>query len=158
MKVKLLLLGILLATLSCEKSTDDPVSDTEQEKMKSEVKGLVNSIFKGCEQADFELVTESCYDSPDFVYLFNGKTLTYQEFTDALKAIYEKMTNQVVTIKDEKYAVLDNSTILYTTNCTFLENFKDGHTFLADPMAMLFIFKKIDGRWRWIYGVESYGQ
>jgi len=158
MKMKLFLLALTLATFSCEKTTDEPISDTEQEKMKGEVQIVVNNLFKGCEEANFEMVIESCYDSPDFVYLFNGKTLTYKEFTESLKAVYEKMVNQEVTIIDEKFAVLDNVTILYTTNCTFLENYKDGHTFLADPMAMLFIFKKIDGRWRWIYGVESYGQ
>ena len=35
-------------------------------------------------------------------------------------------------------------------------NFKDGHSTLADPEAMLFMFKKINNRWRVIYAVDSY--
>jgi hypothetical protein len=35
-------------------------------------------------------------------------------------------------------------------------NYKDGHSSLADPETMLFMFKKINNRWRVIYGVDSY--
>jgi hypothetical protein len=35
-------------------------------------------------------------------------------------------------------------------------NFKDGHSTLADPEAMQFMFKKINNRWRVIYAVDSY--
>jgi hypothetical protein len=61
-----------------------------------------------------------------------------------------------VTIVDEKYAFLDELTVLYTTNCKLLENFKDGHSSLNDPTAILYVFKKIEGNWKIIYGVESF--
>jgi hypothetical protein len=35
-------------------------------------------------------------------------------------------------------------------------NFKDGHSTLADPEAMQFMFKKINNRWKVIYAVDSY--
>ena len=35
-------------------------------------------------------------------------------------------------------------------------NFRDGHSTLADPEAMLFMFKKINNKWRVIYAVDSY--
>jgi hypothetical protein len=56
---------------------------------------------------------------------------------------------------DEKYAFLDNFTVLYTANFKIISNFKDGHSTLADPAALLLIFKKIDDKWRIIYGAES---
>lgn len=157
MKRKLMFLALLLATFSCEKITDEPVSGADGEKIKGQVKEVVNTIFKGCEEVNSSLVLESSFNSADFVYVFNGTTLTYQEFSDALADIYDKLVNQEVTVIAEKYAVLDSSTVLYTANCTFLENYQDGHTFLADPAVMVFLFKKMDGRWKWIYGVESYG-
>jgi len=118
---------------------------------------VANTLFKGCREVNSGLVIESSYDSPDFTYVFNGTTMTYSEFKAALEDIYTKMTSQEVNVIQEKFAILDSATVLYTANCTFLEHFKDGHSFTADPAVMLFIFKKIDGRWKWIYGVESYG-
>jgi hypothetical protein len=52
---------------------------------------------------------------------------------DAFKPLFGTLLNQKVTIVDEEYAVLDKSTVLYTTNCKSLMNFKDGHSTLADP-------------------------
>lgn len=156
MRTKIIFLVLLFASYSCKKSANELVSDTDENNIKIEVKTVVNSIFKGCEEVKSNLVIESSYNSPDFVYLFNGTTLSYLEFSNALSAFYLQLSSQKVTLISEKYAIIDNSTVLYTTNCTFLQNFRDGHTTLIDPVVMLFIFKKIDGRWRWIYGVESY--
>ena len=70
----------------------------------------------------------------------------------------EHVKNQKITIVDEKYAVLDNSTVFYSNHCKCLTNYKDGHAILQDPTVMPFIFKKIDNSWKIIYGVESYIQ
>ena len=156
MKTKLVVLILIILTFSCKKSVDDNVGDSD-DIIKSRVKEVVNSIFKGCEEVNSTMVVVSHYDSPDFVYLFNGTTLTYGEFSAALTDFYSKLLNQRVTLITEKYALLDKSTVLYTTNCTFLQNFRDGHSTLINPVVMLFVFKKTNGTWRWIYGVESYG-
>jgi hypothetical protein len=57
---------------------------------------------------------------------------------------------------DEKYTVLDNSTVLYTAKSKWVANYKDGHSSLADPDALLFILKKIESKWKIIYYVDSY--
>jgi hypothetical protein len=85
----------------------------------------------------------------------NGKTYTYKETIDEMKQFLNVLLNQKCTIVDEKYAVLDNSTVLGTINTKWLMNFKDGHSVLQDPWAVQFTFKKIDNRWRVIYHVES---
>ena len=113
-------------------------------------------MFKGCEEANFEMTVASFLNSPDFVFLTNGYALSYQDFVDGVKPLFSTLLNQKVTIVDEKYTILDNSTVLYTTNCKFLENYKDGHSSFNDPTAILCILKKIDNKWRIIYGVESY--
>jgi hypothetical protein len=155
MKTKLIFLVMLIACISCG-TNNKPVSDAQKEKTKGEVKEVVNTIFKGCEEANFDMATESWFDSPDFVLINNGMTLSYKEVVDAFKPLFGTLLNQKVTIVDEKYVILDNSTVLYTTNCKSLMNFKDGHSTLADPEAMLFMFKKINNRWRVNYVVDSY--
>jgi hypothetical protein len=154
MKTRLVFLVMLIACFSCD-TNNKPVSDAQKEKIKGEVKEVVNTIFKGCEEANFDMAIEPWLDSPDLVFIYNGVTLGYKETVDAMKPLFSTLINQKVTIIDERYAFLDKSRVIYTTNCTFLENYKDGHSTLSDPMAMQFTFKKINNEWKVIYGVES---
>jgi hypothetical protein len=117
---------------------------------------VADRMFKGCEEADPEMTLECFLDSPDFLYLINGRALNYQELTDGLGPLFNTISTLKVTIIDEKYTFLDQATVLYTTSCTLLERFRDGRTSLNDPAVILFIVKKTDGRWRIIYGAESY--
>ena len=155
MKTRLIFLTLLIVCFACG-TNNKPVSDAQKEKIKGEIKEVVNTIFKGAEEANFEMATEPWLDSPDFVLINNGMTLSYKEVVDAFKPLFGTLLNQKITIVDEEYAVLDKSTVLYTTNCNSLMNFKDGHSTLADPEAMQFMFKKINNRWKVIYAVDSY--
>ena len=155
MKTRLIFLALLIVCFACG-TNNKPVSDAQKEKIKGEIKEVVNTIFKGAEEANFEMATEPWLDSPDFVLINNGMTLSYKEVVDAFKPLFGTLLNQKITIVDEEYAVLDKSTVLYTTNCNSLMNFKDGHSTLADPEAMQFMFKKINNRWKVIYAVDSY--
>jgi len=154
MKTRLIFLVLLIACISCG-TNNKPVSDTQKEKIKGEIKEVASRMFKGCEEANFEMATESFLDSPDFVYIFNGVSLNYKGVIDAIKPLFGALINQKVTITDEKYIFLDKSTVIYTTNCKFLENYKDGHAVLSDPIVVQVTFKKIDNKWKAINGVES---
>ena len=154
MKTKLVFLLLLIVCISCG-TNNKTVSDAQKEKIKGEVKDVVNTFFKGCDEVNFDMVMGTCFDSPDFVYIYNGSTLSYKDCVDAFKPLFSTQINQKNTIVDEKYAFLDNYTVLCTINFKGISNFKDGHSSLADPVAMLLIFKKIDGKWKIIYGVES---
>jgi len=154
MKTRLIILFLLIVCFSCG-TNNKPVSDAQKEKIKGEVKEVVNTIIKGAEEANFEMATEPWIDSPDFVYMSNGSTFTYKEFADVMKPIADSFLNQKCTIVDEKFAVLNNSTVVYSANTKWLVNYKDGHSVLQDPWAMLFLFKKVDDRWRVISCVES---
>ena len=154
MKTKLIFLVLLIACISCGTNTK-PVSDAQKEKIKGEVKEVVNTFFKSCEEVDFDKAAEPFFDSPDFVYISNGATYNYKELM-AMKPVFDKILNQKITLIDDKYAFLDNSTVLYTVNVKSLVNHKDGNSSLADPEVMQFIFKNIDSKWRVIYYVDSY--
>jgi hypothetical protein len=153
MKTKFIILVLLIACFSCR--TNKSVSDAEKEKIKGEVKEVADAMFKGCEEANFEMATESFLDSPDFVMIFNGVSLNYKGVVDAIKPLFSTLINQKVTIIDEKYVFLDKSTVIYAANCKFLENYKDGHAVLSDPMVVQITCKKIDNKWKTINGVES---
>jgi hypothetical protein len=154
MKTRLIFLILLIVCFSCG-TNNKPVSDAQKEKIKSEVKEVVNTLLKGIEEANFDMAMTPWLDSPDFVYIYNGVCFDYKGIMDAMKPVFSTMINQKVTIKDEKYAILDKSTVIYTSNCTFLENYKDGHAVLEDPAVIQITFRKINDKWMAICGLES---
>ena len=155
MKTRFIFLVLLIVCFSCS-TNNKPVSDTQKEKIKGEVKEVVNSFIKACEEGNPDMAAEPLLDSPDFVYILNGRALSYKELVDGMKPNFSKFFNQKVTIIDEKYAFLDELTVLYTNKCTSLTNYKDGHFKLQDPTIILIILKKISNTWKIIYGVESF--
>jgi hypothetical protein len=155
MKTKLIFFLLYVLGFSCT-TNNKPVSNAYKDKSKGEIKEVVNKMMRGNEEANFDMVIEPFLDSPDFSYLIHGYALSYKQLVDGIKPIFSTLLNQRVTIIDEKYAFLDESTVLYTTNCKLLENFKDGHSSLNDPTAILYIFKKIGSRWKIIYGAETF--
>jgi hypothetical protein len=155
MKTKLIFLFLLIACISCE-TNNKPVSDAQKEKIKGEVKEVVNTFFKGCEEVNFDMAMKPFLDTPDFAYINNGYAFSYKECVDVFRPVFSTFLNQKITILDEKYSFPDNSTVLYSNHCKSLTNYKDGHAILQDPTVMLFIFKKINDAWKVIYGVESH--
>jgi hypothetical protein len=154
MKTKLFFLVMLLVCISCA-TNNKPVSDAEKDKIKGEVKEVVNTILKGAEEANFDLVLENYFDSPDFVLNYNGNSFSYKQCEDMAKSVFGTLKNQKITVVDEKYAVFDNSTVMVTVNCKSLMNYKDGHSVLQDPWISQMLFKKIDNKWKVISGAES---
>jgi len=154
MNTRLIFLVLLIVNFSCG-TNNKPVSDAQKEKIKGEVKEVVNKFIKGCEELNFDMAVEPFLDSPDFEYVGNGKTYNYQELM-AMRPLFDKMLSQKLTIVAEKFKVLDNSNVVYTANSKWLQNYKDGHSILEDPEAFMFIFKQIDNKWRITYWVDSW--
>ena len=55
MKTKLIILVMLLACFSCS-TNNKPASDAQKEKIIGEVKEVVNTFFKGIEEANADMV------------------------------------------------------------------------------------------------------
>jgi hypothetical protein len=155
MKTRLAFLFLLIVCFSCG-TNNKPLSDAQKEKIKGEVKEVVNTFFKGCEEVNMDMVLGTCLNSPEFAYINNGYAFSYKECMDIFKPVFQSMLNQKITIVDEKFTFPDNSTVLYTNHCKSLTYYKDGHAILQDPTVMLLIFKKINDSWKVIYGVESH--
>jgi hypothetical protein len=153
MKTRLVFLVMLFACFSCG-TNNKPLSDAQKEKIKGEVKEVVNTFIKGIEEANADMVMESFLDSPDFVDITNGLVFSYKDLV-VMKPNFDAILNQKGTIVNEKYAFLDKLTVLYTAETKWSTNYKDGHSSITDPQAFLIIFKKIDNRWKVIYLVDS---
>jgi hypothetical protein len=154
MKKRFVFLILLIVCFSCG-TNNKSVSDAQKEKIKGEVKEVMNTIFKGADEVNSDMILGKCLNSPDFAATFNGMSFDYKQFADAIKPIFGTLINQKGTIVEEKYAVLDNFTVSYTANSKWLMSFKDGHTVLQDPWAMQYLFKKIGNEWKVICANES---
>jgi hypothetical protein len=154
MKTRLIFLLLLIVCISCG-TNYKPVSDSQKEIIKGEVKEVVNTIFKGAEEANADMFIVTYLDSPDFVFTYNGNSFSYKQCADMAKSVFGTLKNQKITLIDEKYAVLDNSTVMVTVNNKCLMNYKDGHSVLQDPWISQMLFKKIDNKWKVISGSES---
>ncbi len=154
MKTRLIFLVLLIVCFSCG-TNNKPVSDAQKEKIKGEVKEVVNTYFKGAEEANADMIIGTYLDSPDFVFTYNGNSFSYKSCTDLVKSVFGTLKNQKITVVDEKYAVLDNSTVMVTVNNKCLMNYKDGHSVLQDPWISQILLKKIDNKWKVISGAES---
>ena len=153
MKTKLIFLLLLILSISCS-TKNKLVSDVQKEKIKGEIKEVVNTFIKGCEEANADMVMESFLDSPDFIDITNGMTFSYKEMMD-MKPSFNAILNQKCTIINEKYIFLEKATVLYTAKTTWSTNYKDGHSSITDPQAFLIVFKKINNTWKVIYLVDS---
>jgi hypothetical protein len=154
MKTRLIFLVLLIVCFSCS-TNNKTVSDTQKEKIKAEVKEVVNTILKSAEEADGDKILGSYLDSDDFILTYNGNSFSYKQCTDLVKSAFGALKNQKITVVDEKYTVLDNSTVMVTVNNKCLMNYKDGHSVLQDPWISQFLFKNIDNKWKVISGAES---
>ena len=154
MKTRFIAMALLIVCFSCG-TNNKPVSDAQKEKIKGEVKEVVNTYFKGAEEANADLILETYLNSPDFVFTYNGNSFSYKQCEDMAKSVFGTLKNQKITVVYEKYAVLDNSTVLVTVNNKCLMNYKDGHSVLQDPWISQILFKKIDDKWKVISGSES---
>ncbi len=154
MKTQPVLLLLLVVCFSCG-TNNKPLSDSQKEKVISEVKPVASEIIKGAQEVNFDLIDSLTYDSPDYTYINGGKVYSYKEIIDGFKPLFATLSNQKATIASEKYAVLDKSTVLYTVAASWEMNFKDGHSVLQEPWVTQFLFKKIDGKWKVVSTIES---
>ncbi len=155
MKTRIIFLLLLIVSFSCG-TNNKPLSDAQKETIKGQVKEVVTTFYKGCEDVNMDMVLGTCLNSPDFAYINNGYSFSYKQCLDIFKPVFATISSQKITIVDENYTFPDNSTVLYSNHCTSLSNYKDGHVILQDPTVMLMIFKKINNEWKIFYGVESY--
>jgi hypothetical protein len=130
------------------------VPDAEKEKIQGEIIELQNTVVKALEEINWDIATESILDSPELLYVYNGKAYSYDEFV-VTKSAFETRINQKCTIVNENITVLDNPTAIYTLNSKWLANYKDGHSVLDDPAVTQVLYKKIDNKWRAININES---
>lgn len=149
MKTKLFLLALVLFS-SCTNSSQEnkPLTNDEKDVIALDAKILINSIIKACENPNPEKLKSIWLDSQDFVSLVGGVYAGYNQSVTDMNAFFNNVTSQKSTLKDEKFSILDATTVLYTANSRWEAKMKNDSTVVMDPLVMQFLLKKIDNQWR----------
>jgi hypothetical protein len=154
MKKNLIFIVLLIACFACG-TNNKPLSEAEKANTTSQLKEVLNTFFKGFEELNLSMISGACLESPDFTYQINGKAFSYKEFTDLLKDGINLLSGMKGTLTNEKFAILDNVTALYTNSSSWIMNFKDGSSLRQEPWQMQILFRKTDGKWKILSGAES---
>lgn len=151
---KILLFLTVVLVCSCS-NMNKPLTDTDKDKIISEVKPLIATLFETCEKPDPDNLKSTFLDSPDFVSMGGG---VYSDYDESIKNMYgylNSVKSQKSTIKNEKYVVLDATTVLYTANSKWEATLLNDSTVYMDPLGMQFLLKKIDDNWKVLSWTEE---
>jgi hypothetical protein len=144
MKTRLFFILFFFLGLSC--GTNNAPTDAQKEKIKREIKEVINPMFKAIEELDVPNMSKYCLNSPDFTMSFGGYLLSFKDF-QAITEFFKPLINQKITIKDEKFYFIDSKNVMYSATLNCRSNFKEGYSVDQDPWASQFLLKLIDGKW-----------
>ena len=151
---KILFLLTVLFFWACSDG-NKPLSNDEKNKIINEAKATIATIIQTCETPDPELLKSFYINSPDFVSMVGGQYAEYEQSLKNVDGYFANVASQKSTIRNEKYVVLDISTVLYTADSSWEVNLKNDTTLIMDPTGMQFLLKKIGDEWKVLSWTEE---
>ena len=132
------------------------LSMAEKEEIRKEIRIHMDSVIKGLNTNDPELIFADFWRSDSTRFMLNGHELKgYDQIVDAFRQGVATRKNTEVTLHDDEVMVLDRNSAMHLagfTNAMILEN---------DSMVRLegywnAVFKKMEGQWKVVLVHESY--
>lgn len=134
------------------------MSEINRDAIIEAVKKPVNRIFEALEKLDADTLLENYHNHADFrfVALVFGQivTLTYEEFSMAMKGAYETMKEQKMIRETEFFNVLSETKVLYNTTGTGCQIPKEGER-MDFIVVITQILSLIEGEWKVIHETEA---
>jgi hypothetical protein len=153
-KILLSLTVTLVFVCSCT-NMNKPLTDKDKGKIISEAKIFIATLIQTCENPDPDKLKSTYLDSPDFVSLVGGIYLDYNESIKGMYGYLNSVKSQKSTIKNEKFVVLDPTTVMYTANSKWEATLKNDSTIYMEPVGMQFLLKKINNDWKVLSWTEE---
>lgn len=151
---KILFFMTVLMFWSCS-DRSKPLTNDEKDKIITEAKGVIATIIQTCEKPDPEMLKSLYINSPDFVSMVGGLYAEYEQSLKGVDGYFANVASQKATIRNEKYVILDASTVLYTADSSWEVKLKNDTTLVMDPTGMQFILRKIDNHWKVLSWTEE---
>jgi hypothetical protein len=145
----------MLLCFACNNS-NRPFSDSDKEKSITEAKKVISTIYNAAEGIDSVKMTSTFLDSPDFISLINGEYANYEQTVKKYPLLMSIYKTQKPTILDEKYIVVDASTIVYISKSKWECKLKNDSIAIYDNCSLQLVLKKSDNNWRVLSWTETY--
>lgn len=137
-------------------NANKPLTDADNQKNMAEVKNVVNTIIEAAETKDPVKMTSTFFDSPCFISFINGEYANYEQTVKKYPSLMSAYKTQKATILDEKYYVLDASTIVYTSKSKWVCKLQNDSIAEYDNCGMQLVLKKSHDDWKVLNWAETY--
>ena len=154
MKSKLSVL-IVMAFFACN-NENRPFTDSDKEKNITDAKNVISTIYQAAESIDTLKMTSTFLDSPDFISLINGEYANYEQTVKKYPSLMGEYKTQKATILDEKFIVVDASTIVYTSKSKWECKLQNDSIAIYDNCGLQLVLKKSDNGWKVLSWTEVY--
>lgn len=149
------MISIVLLLFACN-NAEKSLTEAEKEKNIAEAKNVISTIYQAAESNDAVKLTSTFLDSPNFVSLINGEFGNYEETVKKYPSLMGEYKSQKATILNEKYTILDDSTILYTSKSKWECKLQNDSIAVYDNCGFLLLLKKSDKDWKVLSWTETY--
>lgn len=148
-------LAAALAFTGCQKQ-DVPLTEAQQAVIRAEVLQAAKPMFAAFEKVDLDTALKLSQDGTDFELITaDGKAYTYAGFKKDGAEFFASLSGQQLTRQKEKVLVLAPNAALYLWQGRYDVMPKDGTLVRSDPFAVTYLYRKIGGQWKFVYGHES---
>lgn len=154
-KIFYTILAIPLTLFSCSEKNPDMLSREEINLAKTEVKTTVEKMLAYAEEANIDSTLTFFLNNPEFVYVSNGRSLSYNEMSKEIKNYFNQITGQRYNITHENISFPAKSLVFYTGHFLSQVDLKNSDSILLRPFIQFYTFKKIENKWKVIYAAES---
>ncbi len=133
-----------------------PLTDAAKAKIIGEAKGLISTLYQAAETCNPEMMTSTFFNSPDFISFINGDSANYEETVKKYPKLMKEFKTQKAKIIDEKYTVIDASTISYLGKSNWECKLQNDSIVTYNNTGLDLILKKAKGNWKVIRWKEVY--
>jgi uncharacterized protein (TIGR02246 family) len=146
----------LLPIFGCQKAPA-PLSETETEEIKKEVKEVFSQATKAANDHDADSMLSHDWNSGDYLYVANGEVMKgWEPKLKVATSIHTNPIYQSYTVDYDEIVmkVIDRNAVMITGSGYF-NNFPGDEGPRSIKFAVTFLYQKIDGKWLMTIGHES---
>lgn len=140
----------------CTSQEPKPLTDSEKEAIKSEVKKEFNAMVDASTKLDIQTALKYYWDSPDFMgFGVDGAIIDYALYKKTNEDFFEAAQSVQFPSLKEVIKVLTKDQVIFIWQYKAEIVLKTGERMDFDQVGVTFLYQKIDGAWKIVYYHES---
>ncbi|GLH72959.1 hypothetical protein GETHLI_14610 [Geothrix limicola] len=148
--------GLLAVALAAPAQPQETLSEAQQAQIRAEVLQAVKPLLAAVERLDIQAMRTLSHKSPEFSFVMpDGTSYGFEEVLATAKELFANLSGQKMITQKERVLVLAPDAALYLWQGRNDVMQKDGVLLRSDPYCCTYLYRKVDGQWKFAYGHES---